>query len=182
VDLATCQDVDLLRILGDRSRSNFDHVSESRVVVQAPAVFGWVLSHVLPESGWSLAPDPLVSQLLKLGEPPRLALIPRRQPRRLNSAIPGGSAGRVDLPEVLLHPDDAADFDIAEGVEVEVSSTTGSLRGTAHLDTSIRRGAVSIPHGFAEPNVGRLTSATVGVDELTGMVLQSGVALTISAI
>lgn len=180
---ATCQDVDLLRVIGDRSRSTFDHIAENRVVVEAPAVFGWVLDRVLPESGWRVAPAPLVRQLSTLGEPSPLVLITRRQPTRLNSAVPGGSAGRVDLPQVVLHPDDAAASGIDEGAEVEVSnSSSGSVRGMARLDANIRQGAISIPHGFDKPNVGRLTSSSVAVDELTGMVLQSGIPVTIAAV
>lgn len=182
LDLETCQDVDLLRVLGDRSRTNFDHISEARVSIDAPAVFGWVLDRVLPESGWHIAPDPFVEQLGSLEEPPALMMIPRRQLRRMNSVVLRGSVGRLDLPDILLHPDDAADSEIAEGAEVEIRSIAGSVRGTARLDVNIRRGAISVPHGYGDPNVGRLTSTTTGVDPLTGMVLQSGIPVTIVAV
>jgi hypothetical protein len=38
---------------------------------------------------------------------------------------------------------------------------------------------VWIPHGWLEPNVGRLTSAEHEIDPLTGMVLQSGLAVDV---
>jgi anaerobic selenocysteine-containing dehydrogenase len=123
----------------------------------------------------------LVEQLASLDDPPPLMMIPRRQLRRMNSVVPGGSHGRLDLPHVLLHPVDAADLEIEDGAEVEISSLTGSVRGTVRIGTDIRRGAVSVPHGFGEPNVSRLTSTT-DVDPLTGMVLQSGIPVTIAAV
>ena len=46
----------------------------------------------------------------------------------------------------------------------------------------MRRGTVSVPHGFATGNAAELTSATTGVYPLTGMVLQSGIAVRISPV
>ena len=39
----------------------------------------------------------------------------------------------------------------------------------------IRPGAVSLPHGFGDPNVGTLLSGEVGVDPLSGMVMLGAV-------
>jgi hypothetical protein len=64
---------------------------------------------------------------------------------------------------------------------VLVSSPTGSVALTAKVTDDIRRGAVSIPHGFADPNVSALTTSVSGTDPLTGMVLQSGVPVTVRA-
>jgi hypothetical protein len=52
----------------------------------------------------------------------------------------------------------------------------------ARVDPAIRPGVVAVPHGWGgEAGVGRLTSATESsCDPLTGMVQQSGVAVTIS--
>jgi hypothetical protein len=58
----------------------------------------------------------------------------------------------------------------------------GLLTGTVRFDPGLRRGAVSLPNGFAGVNVSDLTSGTVGVDPLTGMVLQSGLPVTVGPV
>jgi anaerobic selenocysteine-containing dehydrogenase len=182
LDLETCDEQDLLKIVADRSRSRFEELEQARVLIDAPSEIGWVLDRVVPDGGWRLAPDPLVEQLASLGEPPSLAMIPRRQMRHLNSSVPATQGKRHDQPWVLIHPEDAAGSGVVEGAEIEIRSPTGSLRATARLDENIRPGAISVPHGFGEPNVGRLTSPVEGVDPLTGMVLQSGIPVTIAAV
>ena len=76
---------------------------------------------------------------------------------------------------MAVHPADAAEAGVTDGATVVVTSAHGRLVGTARVTEDVRRGAVSIPHGWADPNVCTLTSATAGVDPLTGMVLQCGV-------
>jgi anaerobic selenocysteine-containing dehydrogenase len=176
VDLDTANDDDLLAVVADRSRSSFAHVTDAGVDVDAPSVFGWVLEGVLPDGRWQLAPEPLVGQLAAVPPADPVVLIPRRQVRHLNSqmAVPEAD-GRVDLPELLVNPDDAASSGIADGAKVTVTASAGSLVATARHDEAMVSGAVSLPHGFAEPNVGALTSSDYGVDELSGMVLQSGI-------
>lgn len=117
-------------------------------------------------------------QLEALAPPAPLVLVPRRQLRHLNSQLrePAATAGaRPDLPEVLVHPADAEAAGVVHGQAVEVRSGAGAIVGMLRVDEEIRRGVVSMPHGYAQPNVGNLTSGRVGVDPLTGMVLQSGV-------
>jgi hypothetical protein len=63
-----------------------------------------------------------------------------------------------------------------------VASVTGELIGVASIDQGIARGAVSVPHGFdgpGQPNVGELISDTTDLDPLTGMVLQSGLPISV---
>ena len=43
------------------------------------------------------------------------------------------------------------------------------LIGTVRVTDSILEGCVSVPHGFAEPNVNRLTRGGASFDPLTGM-------------
>jgi anaerobic selenocysteine-containing dehydrogenase len=74
---------------------------------------------------------------------------------------------------VLIHPTDADERGIADGAAVVVESGAGSLRGIARVTPDIRRGSVSVPHGYRNPNVGRLISNDDHIDPLTGMVLQS---------
>jgi anaerobic selenocysteine-containing dehydrogenase len=148
-------------------------------VVWARAHFGWIDGTVLAGRRWDAAPAPLVAQLgahaaAEGSAADRgLLLLPRRQRRHLNSYLADQPAG--DAPVVLVHPLDAAAAGIADGDVVRVSSDSGAVEAQACLTDGVMRGAVSVPHGFAAPSVGALTSADVGIDPLTGMVVQSGV-------
>ncbi|NIS34828.1 MAG: molybdopterin-dependent oxidoreductase, partial [Actinobacteria bacterium] len=175
-------DDDLLRVLGDRSRSSFDEIREARVKIHdEPQIFGWVLENVLPEGRWNVAPEAVVAQLdgLAAARPSGLTLVPRRQVRHLNSQLTEGAAGRADPADVLIHPDDAASRGIDEGMPVVVRSAHGSLTGVATVTETIRTGAVSVPHGFGEPNIGRILSSEVGVDPLSGMVRLGAVSVIV---
>ncbi len=59
-----------------------------------------------------------------------------------------------------------------------VRSQHGELTGIAKVDPSIRRGAVSVPHGHADANVNLLTSKD-DIDLVTGMTRYSGVPVTL---
>ena len=176
----TCTDDDLLRPIADRSRGSWAELVDERVAVAAP-VYGWVTGGVLPNGRWRLAPPLLVEQFsaLAAAEPAPLALVPRRQVRHLNSQLTTGIA-RADPPTVLLNAADADRLGVADGDPIVVSSAHGAVHATATVTDELRRGAVSVPHGLGEPNVSHLTSAAADVDPLTGMVLQSGVAVTVT--
>jgi anaerobic selenocysteine-containing dehydrogenase len=181
-DPDTATDEDLLSTL--QLPIPWNDLRRDRVVVEHSVVHGWVERRLLPHGRWRIAPEPLVGQLAALQPPAPLVLVPRRQLRHLNSQLrePTATAGpRPDLPEVLVHPADAAAATLADGDAVEVRSATGAVVGRLRVDPDIRRGALSIPHGFAAPNVGNLTSGRDGVDPLTGMVRQSGVPVQLAA-
>jgi anaerobic selenocysteine-containing dehydrogenase len=183
MDPDACSDDDLLASVVARGGCSLDDLRNAGgPVVADDAVFGWV-ERALPDGRWRLAPAPLVAQLAEIADPPRLVLVPRRQPGHLNSAMRdlSSAAGGRDQPVVQVHPADAADSRVLDGESVRVTSPAGSLTGTARVDPDIRRGAVSIPHGFLVPNVSRLTTGATGTDPLTGMVLQSGVPVTLTA-
>lgn len=143
--------------------------------VHSRAQFGWK-DALMPATGWRLAPAELVEQLEAFELPTRLSLIPRRQFRHLNSQLAGSGTGdgRRDEPRVLVHPTDAAERGLEAGAQVWVCANESRLRLTVELDDEIRRGVVSVPHGFGHPNVNVLTSGTRSVDPLTGMVRYSG--------
>jgi anaerobic selenocysteine-containing dehydrogenase len=146
---------------------------------------GWVHERVLPGGRWRLAPPVLVERLpgLLAGsfDGPCLRLVNRRHARRVNSAV-YAAPGRVERepPDVVLHPDDAAELGLVEGALVVVRSDAGSVEGRAHLDDHVRRGAVSLTHGWFRVNVNQLISAT-GVDPLTGQPQMSGIAVTVES-
>jgi anaerobic selenocysteine-containing dehydrogenase len=180
-DVAT--DDDVLRPIADGSRTDFETLRNSPTGhVADDAVFGWVHS-ILPSGRWRLAPPPLVEQLTHERRPTSLVMIPRRQVKHLNSALTElevpGSANR---PEVLIHPADANERGIADNAVVLVTSDAGALRGVARLTPDIRPGAVSVPHGYGDPNVGHLVSDIRDVDPLTGMVLQSSLPVEVERV
>jgi len=181
--LESATDDDLLRLrVRPAARATFDELKAApTALVDEDRSLGWVERNVLPDGRWDLAPAPLVAQLESVAEVAPLVLIPRRLWRRVNSY------GR-DLPQVqerepadiLVHPADAAAAGVVDGGIVCVESAFGRLSGIARVDDSIRRGAVAIPHGWADPNVSTLVSAREGVDPLTGMPTYSGVPVTLS--
>ena len=165
----------MLASLSGGGRCSFDKLAAAGFV-EAPRELpaAWVERHVERLGGWRLAPPLLVGQLAALREPAPLMLVPRRQRRRLNSQLEflGESA------EVLLHPDDARAAGVVDGEHVIVRSQHGELTGIAKVEPSIRRGAVSVPHGHAEANVNLLTSKD-DIDLVTGMTRYSGVPVTL---
>jgi len=124
----------------------------------------------------AVGPEVLVAQLAGLPAPEPLVLVPRRQARHLNSQL----AFLAEGPEVLLHPDDATAAGVSDGKPVLVHTDHGELSGVARVTDSIRRGAVSVPHGYADANVNLLTDHT-DIDPLTGMTRYSGVPVSIKA-
>jgi len=185
VDPETVTEDELLERLAARARRPFEQLRESRLIVDQTSTFGWVEAS-LPDGRWRLAPPDLVHQLelLMAREPDAgLLLIPRRQPRHMNSLLRDAGAGpRRDRPEVLVHPLDAADHGLADGGVVELGSPHGRARGIARLDAGVRRGVVSLPHGWpGDSHVGRLFSGAE-CDPLTGMVRSSGVPVTIAPV
>jgi anaerobic selenocysteine-containing dehydrogenase len=183
MDPDTCSDDDLLKAAASRGRSSFEELKAANgPVVAEDAVFGWV-ERMLPDGRWRLAPAPLVAQLATLQDPPGLVLVPRRQPRHVNSAIDetASQGSRRDEPLIEIHAIDADLAGVHDGGLVRVTNRSVSLVGVARVGPSVRPGAVSIPHGYVSPNVSVLTSAAWDTDPLTGMVLQSGVAVTLEA-
>jgi predicted molibdopterin-dependent oxidoreductase YjgC len=66
---------------------------------------------------------------------------------------------------------------------VEVRSASGFVRRELKLDDSLRPGCINVPHGWSdEMNVNRLTSTTRDVDPITGMLLYSGLEVSVAAV
>jgi hypothetical protein len=59
-----------------------------------------------------------------------------------------------------------------------VRTAAGELTGLARIDPGVRRGAVSVPHGYSGANVNQLTSH-LQADPLTGMARYSGIPVTV---
>lgn len=171
----TSTDDDVLAVLLAGARTGFDEVAAvgwAEAPRELPAA--WVDDHIARMGGWRLAPPLLVDQLAALQPPAPLVMVPRRQRRKLNGQL--DFLG--DAPEILIHPDDGAAAGVADGEKVIVRSSNGELTGIAKVDDSIRRGAVSIPHGHHVANVNRLTNKD-DIDVVTGMVRYSGIPVSL---
>jgi anaerobic selenocysteine-containing dehydrogenase len=174
---------ELLARIASRARRPFEELREQRLVVDETSTFGWVEAS-LPDGRWRVAPPELVEQLeALLGSAPDdgLVLIPRRQPRHMNSLLRDAAAsGRLDEPSVFVHPADAAAHGVGDGDGVTLRTADGEMCGIARLDDQLRRGVVSAPHGWpGAAHVGRLLTGARDCDPLTGMVRQSGVPVSL---
>jgi anaerobic selenocysteine-containing dehydrogenase len=143
---------------------------------------GWLIPHNLPRR-LDLAPAPVVEQFAQweagLPAPGELVLVNRRLVRQMNTTMRdvGAQSGLAPYPTLLVHPDDAAALGVRDGDAVEIESAHGRTAARAEVSDTIRRGAVSVPHGFdgeLGPNVNALTSDTDACDPLTGMPRYSG--------
>lgn len=175
-------DLDVLRDLARGARQSFDRIMAGgpHGTATEPRP-GWVRDTVLPGGRWRLASPALITRLGEAGarapSPPRLVVVPRRQPRTMNAT----TYGTADPAEIALHPLDAAEAGVGAARSVRVTSRWGSIEGRLREDDRIGRGTVALTHGRAELSVAALISPTADVDPLTGMPLTSGVEVTIEA-
>ncbi len=150
--------------------------------VERPLPAPWVDEFIEGVGGWQLAPEPLVEQLADLArdelpgdtEAVNLLLTPRRQQRHVNAQL----VFLGDVADALLHPEDAAALGIEDGAQVAIASSRGAITCQARVDSAVRRGVVSVPHGFEGANVNALTDAA-RADPITGMALYSGFPVTV---
>ncbi|MEJ7732309.1 MAG: molybdopterin dinucleotide binding domain-containing protein [Polyangiaceae bacterium] len=126
-----------------------------------------------------------------------LMLIGRRHLRSNNSwmhNLPPLVSGS-DRTSLLMHPEDAAARGLAGGNQVRIQSKTGEVSARLEVTSDVRRGVVSLPHGFGHarakdtlrvagalggPNANALTDDGV-VEPLTGTAVLSGVRVEVSA-
>jgi anaerobic selenocysteine-containing dehydrogenase len=174
-------DDDVLAVLAASSRVLWEQVREAPhgVMAEHAPGPGWLIPDNLPRP-LDLAPAPIVEQLAHweqhLPRADELVLVNRRLVRQMNSTMRdvGRQAQLAPHPTLLVHPDDAATYGITDGDHVVIESRHGSTHATAEVTETIRRGVVSVPHGWAGPNVNALTSDLEDCDPLTGMPRYSG--------
>jgi len=107
-------------------------------------------------------------------------LSPRRDMAWSNSV----RYGPDDDDETFLHvhPLDAADAGVADGVRVSVTSQHGAVEVTVVVDHRLRPGVVSLVHGRRGRSPGALVSTRDAVDSLTTMPRTSGVPVRVDAV
>ena len=83
-------------------------------------------------------------------------LIPRRENRMINTfgrTVPGLMGNRRYNP-AFLHPEDMAELGLDSGDLVQIESDFAAVIGVAESDDDLRRGVVSMSHGFGANPVG----------------------------
>ena len=175
----------MLRALAGASRDGADALfAAGSHGLASPRLHGWVHDRALPDGRWRLVPlgmlDRLAGLVALLDDDPgeggagrRLQLVSRRQVNANNATRYVPVERSAERAVALVHPEDAAACGVGEGDAVEVRSASGRVRVTVRLDDGLRRGTVSVPHGWYGANVCRLTSAT-DVDPLTTQPQMSG--------
>jgi anaerobic selenocysteine-containing dehydrogenase len=185
LDPDACSDEDICATLAAGVPAPWSQLRDRPGPVEFAAEHRWVERTVLPHGCWDLAPAALVDRLADALSRPACDLVlgNRRERTHTNSTLTWGTASHpAALPYLYLSPADAGKADVRDGDRVEVSSQHGSVVATARLDEDMARGTVVIPHGFAEPNVGRLTATDADLDPLTGMPTLVGVPVTLRVV
>lgn len=143
--------------------------------------------HVFHEVAQTVAPrDPACTAMLQLADPMMMAelanvlqqrlsvadgellMVPRRINRVMNSVGHTLPDARAPFTPAHMHPDDMADRGLAAGQWVSVRSAHGTITAALHSDDTLRRGVMSVVHGFG----GRLDDASqtgCSVTRLTAM-------------
>lgn len=186
--LAVGAEPELLRALAAQSRDGADALfAAGSHGVASPPLYGWVRDRALPGGRWRIAPPGMLERLGQVlaspGDRQRresgpLHLVSRRQVGANNATRYVPPERSADRPVVLLHPEDAAGLGVADGDRVELRSEAGSVVAVARPHDGMRRGVVSLPHGWHDANVCRLTDAGA-VDPLTTQPQMSGFAVTL---
>ncbi|GGL08932.1 molybdopterin oxidoreductase family protein [Streptomyces flaveus] len=148
-----------------------------------------------------LLPQPIADDLPRLRDalrrrPDGLVLVGRRHLRSNNSwmhNIPALTGG-TNRCTVHIHPDDAARLGIADGDAVRIKGAGGEVTAPAEVTDGIRRGVVSLPHGWghdrpgtrmnhaaAEPgvNVNQLLDGSL-LDPLSGNAVLNGIPVEVA--
>jgi anaerobic selenocysteine-containing dehydrogenase len=148
----------------------------------------------------ALAPALFVADLRRaaaaLAEPvPELALIGRRHVRSNNSWMHNSQRLVKGKPRctLLMHPEDAAVRGLHSGEKARVTSRVGCVEVPVEVNADVRRGVVSLPHGWGHGRRGvrlSIAAAHAGVsindlvdeqriDALTGTAVLNGTPVTV---
>lgn len=174
---------EILRRSGKAARYDFDAMlAAGPSGIEIPKKSNWMLERVVPGGRWRIASPVLLERLDALlkttTQPNPLALICRRQNEQTNSTNYVREAKRHDQPHLLMAATDAARLGLVNGQKVKVTSEAGAVDAALSVSDTIRPGAVSLPHGWAQANVSLLTPAK-RVDPLSGQAPMSAISVTV---
>ncbi|MFF6805123.1 molybdopterin-dependent oxidoreductase [Streptomyces sp. NPDC012616] len=150
-----------------------------------------------------LLPQPIVADLPRLRaslerRPDGLVLVGRRHLRSNNSWMHNVPAltGGTNRCTLQIHPEDAERLGVRDGAPVRVTGAGGEVTAPAEVTDGVRRGVVSLPHGWghdrpgtrlshaaADPgvNVNQLLDGSL-LDPLSGNAVLNGVPVRLAAI
>lgn len=178
----------------DMLKANPNGIDFGPMVPQLPDILG------TPDKKIRLAPRYLLDDLPRLAarierpaEP--LVLVSRRHLRSNNTwlhNVPALMKGK-DRCTLLIHPDDAARYDVTDDDIVTVKSEAGEIRVPVEVTESIKPGVVSMPHGWGHGKPGtrmsvannspgantNVLSPPTLVDEPSGNGVLNGIPVTI---
>jgi len=175
----------LLMQLVDRSVDPHSLMSSPSLTIASGAVYGWVTANVLPSGKWRLDALALQGDVVdRLENPPQRltsVLLPSRRLKLMNSQFRGIAppGGTLEQPAIYASPPAVAALGHPE--QATLTSVFGTITATLLADETLRDDSVVLTHGWGDANVCALTSATTGIDSLTGMVLQSGLEVELRA-
>ena len=114
---------------------------------------------------------------------PHFTLVGRRQLRSNNSWMKGlpTLTGGSNTPTAMINPDDAMALGVANGDQVRVFTTTGSITLAASVREDVSPGCVCIPHGWSQANVNALVGVDA-IDALAGTSVLSGLSVGVSPV
>ncbi|MFJ1607624.1 molybdopterin oxidoreductase family protein [Streptomyces sp. NPDC088253] len=108
-----------------------------------------------------LLPAPIVDDLPRLRaalreRPAAIVLVGRRHLRSNNSWMHNVPAltGGTNRCTLHIHPEDAARLGLADGADVRVKGAGGEVVAPAEVTDAVRRGVVSLPHGWGHDRPG----------------------------
>lgn len=177
-------DETFLKSIIDRSR-NGEHVRNSpTAVVDSGPVFGWVSDSVLPDGKWRLRATALGDQFERfvqdLTNERNVSLIPHRRLRMMNSQFRSLDEASSEPPVSAIHASPRYVEILGSPEHVTISTSSGSVTAPLISDDRLHDDCITLAHGVGDANVCALTSADDDIDELSGMVLQSGIEVTIT--
>ncbi|MFG2376265.1 molybdopterin oxidoreductase family protein [Streptomyces sp. NPDC048504] len=150
-----------------------------------------------------LLPQPIVDDLPRLRQAMTdrvdgLVLVGRRHLRSNNSWMHNVPAltGGTNRCTLQIHPDDAERLGVVDGVSVRVKGAGGEVTAPAEITDGLRRGVVSLPHGWGHDRPGtRLSHAATDpgvnvnqlldgsqLDPLSGNAVLNGVPVEVAAL
>ncbi|MFD9433658.1 molybdopterin oxidoreductase family protein [Streptomyces sp. NPDC060002] len=150
-----------------------------------------------------LLPRPIVDDLPRLREglrrqPDELVLVGRRHLRSNNSWMHNVPAltGGTNRCTLHIHPEDAERLGVLDGAPVRVKGAGGEVTAPAEVTDGVRRGVVSLPHGWGHDRPGtRLSHAATDpgvnvnqlldgslLDPLSGNAVLNGVPVELTAV
>ncbi|MER5196728.1 molybdopterin oxidoreductase family protein [Streptomyces sp. NPDC002755] len=150
-----------------------------------------------------LLPQPIVDDLPRLREglrrqPDELVLVGRRHLRSNNSWMHNVPAltGGTNRCTLHIHPEDAERLGVVDGAPVRVKGAGGEVTAPAEVTDGVRRGVVSLPHGWGHDRPGtRLSHAATDpgvnvnqlldgslLDPLSGNAVLNGVPVELTAV